>query len=174
MPAGVSAFRRLNDPPLKLVIASTGKLHDKLLGELLPADELAGGGVAGGAWRSRDGRVVILPNLDRGPFLAAMSRAVAVLYPTRYEGFGLPAIEAMALGVPLVAGNATSLPEVVGDAGVLVDPDDVEGFTAALRRVRDDAGFVAELVRKGKERAGQFTPERMGAEMRAVFAGMVP
>jgi glycosyltransferase involved in cell wall biosynthesis len=173
VPTGVSAFRRLGDPGLKLVIASTGKLHDKLLGELLPADELAGGGVDRGAWRSRDGRVIILPNLDRGPFLAAMSRAVAVLYPTRYEGFGLPAIEAMALGVPLVAGNATSLPEVVADAGVLVEPDDVEGFTAALRRVRDDAGFVSELVQKGKERAGQFTPERMGAEMRNVFAGMV-
>lgn len=171
VPTGVTAFRRLADPGLKLVIASTGQLHDKLLAELLPAGEPPGA-VDRGAWRSRDGRVVILPNLDRGPFLAALTRAAAVLYPTRYEGFGLPAIEAMAAGVPLVAGNATSLPEVVGDAGVLVDPDDVDGFTAALRRVLSDAGYVAVLVRKGRERAGLFTRERMGRGMREVFQQM--
>ena len=58
------------------------------------------GQLVDGVWRSRDGAVIVLPNLDRGPFLAAMAHAVGVVYPTRYEGFGLPAIEAMALGVP--------------------------------------------------------------------------
>ena len=164
VPAGVRAFRRLGDAGLKLIVASTGTLTERMLVDLLPAEEV--GCLTNGAWRSDDGAVVVLPNLDRVPFLAAMRHAAAVLYPTRYEGFGLPAIEAMALGVPLVAGNATSLPEVVGDAGRLVAPDDVAGFAAALREVLTDPG---ELVRRGRERATVFTPDRMGRELLAVF-----
>ncbi len=167
VPAGVRAVRRLAQPGVKLIVASTGTLTERMLADLLPAEEV--GQMVGGAWRSTDGAVVVLPNLDRVPFLAAMAHAAAVLYPTRYEGFGLPAIEAMALGVPLVAGNATSLPEVVGDAGRLVPPDDVDAFAAALREVMADPG---EWVRRGRERATLFTPERMGRELRAVLEGL--
>jgi glycosyltransferase involved in cell wall biosynthesis len=170
VPAGVRAFRRLSRPGLTLVIASTGTLTDRMLADLLPAGET--GSVVRGAWRSGDGAVVVLPNLDRRPFLAAMGHAAAVLYPTRYEGFGLPAIEAMALGVPLVAGAATSLPEVVGDAGRLVPPDDEAGFAAALRDVLDDSAVAADLVRRGTERVRLFTPERMGRELVGVLAAL--
>ena len=173
VPTGVAGFRRLGVPGVKLVVASTGVLNDGMLGQLLSANELAAGRIVDGVWRSDDGAMLVLPNLDRGPFLEAMAHAKAVYYPTRYEGFGLPAIEAMALGVPLVAGAATSLPEVVGDAGLLVDPDDVDGFAAALRVVLTDPGMAAELVRRGRERAGLFTLRRMGEEMRGVFARLV-
>ncbi len=172
LPTAVAGFRQLARPGVKLVIASTGLLHDDMLAELLPASELAGGRLDAGAWRSADGALLILPNLDRGPFLTAMAHAKAVVYPSRYEGFGLPTIEAMALGVPVVASRATSIPEVVGDAGLLVDPDDAAGFAAAIRRVLDDPNAVADLVRKGRERAGAFTLERMGEAMREVFRGM--
>jgi alpha-1,3-rhamnosyl/mannosyltransferase len=111
----------------------------------------------------------VLPNLEREPFLAAMARSRAVVYPTRFEGFGLPSVEAMALGVPLIAGNATAVPEVVGDAGLLVDPDDVAGFTDAYHRVLNDAALTAELVRRGKQRVVRFTLDRLGEEMLAVY-----
>ena len=69
--------------------------------------------------------------------------------------------------------HATSIPEVVGDAGLLVDPDDVDGFAAAMRTVLTDADTVERLVRRGKERAGLFTLKRMGGEMLAVFRRLV-
>jgi glycosyltransferase involved in cell wall biosynthesis len=169
VPTGVAGFRRLNAPGVRLVIASTGVMHEKMLGQLLPASELAAGRIVDGVWRSDDGAILVLPNLDRDPFLVAITHAKAVYYPTRYEGFGLPAIEAMALGVPLIAGGATSLPEVVGDAGLLVDPDDVDGFATAMRTVLTDPTTVATLVERGRERAKLFTLRRMGEEMQAVF-----
>jgi len=172
VPKGVAGFRRAALPDVKLVIASTGTLNERILAELLPAEELASGSIERGAWRSTDGAIIVLPNLDREPFLAAMSRAAVILYPTRYEGFGLPAVEAMTLGVPLIAGRSTSLPEVVGDAGLLVDPDDVDGFAHALRQILTEPIFAAVLVQKGKLRAREFTLERMGREMIAVFEEM--
>lgn len=173
MPKGVAGFRTIGLPDVKLVIASTGTLNERILAELLPAAEFANGAIRNGAWRSNDGAIIVLPNLDREPFLAAMVRAAVILYPTRYEGFGLPAIEAMTLGVPLVAGRSTSLPEVVADAGLLVDPDDVAGFAQAMRQILTEPVFAAVLVQKGKLRAREFTLERMGREMVAVFEGML-
>lgn len=169
VPTAVAAFRTLARPRTRLVIASTGMLTDPLLSDLLPAGEKADGRIAGGVWTSDDKAVLVLPNLDRGPFLAAMAHAVGVVYPTRYEGFGLPAIEAMALGVPLVAGNATSLPEVVGDAGLLVGPDDTWGFAGAMSLLLDDAKIPADLVRRGFDRVKLFSFDRMGGQMRAVL-----
>ena len=170
VPAAVNAFRRLGVPGVKFVVAGTGVLHERMLADLLPAAEREGGGIGGGCWRSGNGAVLVLPSLDRAPFLAAMAHAAAVVYPSRYEGFGLPAIEAMALGVPLVAGRATSLPEVVADGGLLVDPDDMDALAGGMRTVLTDPGLTAELVRRGTERARLFTLERMGHGMRDVLA----
>jgi glycosyltransferase involved in cell wall biosynthesis len=86
-----------------------------------------------------------------------MSGATVFLYPSLYEGFGIPTIEAMACGIPVIASNSTSLPEVVGDAGLLVDPDNTEEIATALSRILDDASLRDELVRKGLERCKDFT-----------------
>jgi glycosyltransferase involved in cell wall biosynthesis len=80
-----------------------------------------------------------------------------VAVPSRYEGFGLPAAEAMAHGRPLVAARATALPEVAGDAGVLVDPDDVDGWGAAIARLLDDAGERRRRVAAGRARVADLS-----------------
>jgi glycosyltransferase involved in cell wall biosynthesis len=83
--------------------------------------------------------------------------AIAYIDPSLYEGFGLQAAEALACATPVISSDRTSLPEVVGDAGILLDPGDVEGFADALRRVALDPAFAAELGRKGVAQAARFT-----------------
>lgn len=90
-----------------------------------------------------------LANLYRG--------AVGLVFPSLYEGFGLPPLEAMACGVPVLTSNVCSLPEVVGDAAVLVDPFDVEGITEGIRRLTEDNVLRDQLRRKGLDRARQFS-----------------
>jgi glycosyltransferase involved in cell wall biosynthesis len=79
------------------------------------------------------------------------------VFPSRGEGFGLPPLEAMACGTPVVASRASSVPEVVGDAGVLVDPDDVADFAGGLERVIGSPAIREDLVRRGRERAKEFS-----------------
>jgi len=85
------------------------------------------------------------------------SVATVVAVPSTYEGFGLPAAEAMAAGVALVAANTTALPEVVGDAGLLVAPGDVPAWADALDRLLDDPGGRARLADRGRERVQRYT-----------------
>jgi glycosyltransferase involved in cell wall biosynthesis len=86
--------------------------------------------------------------------------ALALVFPSLYEGFGLPALEAMACGTPVVTSGITALPEVVGDAAVVVDPYDVESIVWGIRRVVEDSTLREELRRKGLERAKQFSWDR--------------
>jgi glycosyltransferase involved in cell wall biosynthesis len=79
-----------------------------------------------------------------------------LLFPSLYEGFGWPPLEAMACGTPVVCSNAASLPEVVGDAGLMTAPHDVEGLVDRLRALMNDPGFAENLVKKGFARAGLF------------------
>jgi glycosyltransferase involved in cell wall biosynthesis len=94
-------------------------------------------------------------------FLPALySGALAFVFPSLYEGFGLPPLEAMACGTPVLASNVTAMPEVVGDAGLLVDPYDVEAIAHGIRRLVENTALREELRKKGLERAKQFTWER--------------
>ncbi len=85
------------------------------------------------------------------------SGAVCFIYPSYFEGFGLPVVEAMQCGVPVIAGNRTSLPEVVGSAGLLFDPFDARALADAITRLIDDLGYRAELRAKGLKRASEFS-----------------
>jgi glycosyltransferase involved in cell wall biosynthesis len=90
--------------------------------------------------------------------LAHLYRAAGVLaFPSHYEGFGLPALEALHASCPVVASERGSLPEVVGDAGLLLPPDDVDAWSEALWRVLSDTALASDLRRRGPERARQFT-----------------
>jgi glycosyltransferase involved in cell wall biosynthesis len=166
LPLAVRAIRQLNRPDVRLIVATTGILNDRMLDDLLPAEERNHGAIHGAIWTSADGQIRLLPNLAREPFLAALAHASGMVYPSRYEGFGLPTIEAMALGVPVLACRATSLTEVVGDAGLLVDPDDPAALAVAMARVIDDAALRQQLIAAGHQRLPRFTPERMGQAAR--------
>ncbi len=115
------------------------------------------------------GRVLLSGYIADPDVPAVLSAATALLYPSLYEGFGLPALEAMACGTPVVAANTSSLPEVVGEAGLLVDPLRVEEIAAAVRRLLADDGLRADLARRGRDRAGLFTWERCARETMAVL-----
>jgi glycosyltransferase involved in cell wall biosynthesis len=102
--------------------------------------------------------------------LAILYRLAAVfVFPSLYEGFGLPPLEAMASGTPVVTSNVSSLPEVAGDAAILVDPYDVDSIVDGLRRVVGDRAVAADLRRRGLERAREFSWERSVEKTRQVY-----
>jgi alpha-1,3-rhamnosyl/mannosyltransferase len=108
----------------------------------------------GARWHSR---VHVVGRVADDALVTLYRGADCFVFPSRGEGFGLPPLEAMACGTPVVASRASSIPEVVGDAGVLVDPDDVAEIAGALERVVGSPSVRAELVRRGRERALGFT-----------------
>lgn len=95
---------------------------------------------------------------------ALYASATAVVIPSRYEGFGLPCLEAMACGVPVVASSCGALPEIVGDAALLVGPDDGEGFAQALLAAACEEGTRSQLIFAGRRRSALFTWDRTAAE----------
>jgi glycosyltransferase involved in cell wall biosynthesis len=102
-------------------------------------------------------RVAFTGPLDDGALRALYAGAAVFAFPSRFEGFGLPPLEAMALGAPVVCTTAASLPEVVGDAALLFDPGDAATLAGLLSRVLDDADLAADLRARGLVRARRLT-----------------
>jgi glycosyltransferase involved in cell wall biosynthesis len=103
---------------------------------------------------------------------ALYSAADLFVYPSLYEGFGIPPLEAMACGTPVVTANVSSLPEVVGDAALTVNPLEVEEISTAMERVLTDATLRQTLSKRGLERAKEFTWERMARLTVEVYQSM--
>src|ERR671910_459574 len=103
------------------------------------------------------GRVRRTGRIPRADLLAIVRGATALTFPSRYEGFGLPVLEAMSLGTPVLAADAASLPEVVGDAGRLIDAGDVDAWGQAMLELLGDGDERERLVAAGRERVGQFS-----------------
>jgi glycosyltransferase involved in cell wall biosynthesis len=182
-----------------LLSASAKRPHKNLL-RLLDAHALLGGG-GGGGGRARP--VLVLPGYatphedelraraaalgtsDDVRFVGWVSDADmeglyaladAFVFPSLYEGFGLPVLEAMARGVPVACSDRSSLPEVAGDAALLFSPEDVGAMAAALTRLLDDEALRARLSAAGVERAASFTWARTAeltvASYRRALAGL--
>jgi glycosyltransferase involved in cell wall biosynthesis len=108
-------------------------------------------------YRLEAGSVIIPGLIGHDDMPAVYSLAGALLFPSYYESFGIPLVEAMACGCPVITSNAPACPEVVGDAALLVDPDDVEGLAKAMLRIVREPDLVAHLRLSGLERARRFS-----------------
>jgi glycosyltransferase involved in cell wall biosynthesis len=102
-------------------------------------------------------RIIQLDYLPRAILFRLIRTARAVMFPSLYEGFGLPALEAIQLGTPVVASNVSSLPEVVGDAGLLVDPYSISAIAEAMTRISTDHALYDQLIAAGPAQAAKFT-----------------
>ncbi len=137
---------RRDSPPMLLLAGKRGWLYDSLLQSVQS--------------RGLGDFVKFADYVERDDLPALYSGALALTFPSLYEGFGLPPLEAMSCGTPVLASNSSSVPEVVGDAGILLDPKDAHAWADAVERIMRDGVLRDELSRKGLSRAAQFTWER--------------
>lgn len=156
--SALRAFEAVADrhPDHELLVVGARGWHDDELVDRLQASRFAS-------------RVHLLGRVSDDELIALYRGAACFLFPSRYEGFGFPPLEALACGAPVVSSSATTLPEVVGGAGLLVDPHDVPAMAGALDRVLGDAGLAADLRARGPERAREFSWARCAADTVAVY-----
>lgn len=119
------------------------------------------------------GEVRMLGYVAQDELPAIYAGAQLLAYPSLYEGFGLPPLEAMACGVPVIASRRASLPEVVGEAGLMVEPLDTEAIARNMQVLIEDAALHATLSRAGRERAQMFTWRRFAHETIAVYKKVI-
>jgi glycosyltransferase involved in cell wall biosynthesis len=145
IPAALAAFERATAEglPHTLVVAGARGWRDDAVADML-----------------RQPRIRVLGEVRDEQLVELYRGADCLVFPSLYEGFGFPVLEAMACGTPVVCAHRTSLPEVAGDAAVLVDPDDTSAFAAALADVLSSETRRAELAEAGVARAREFTWRR--------------
>jgi alpha-1,3-rhamnosyl/mannosyltransferase len=168
---------RRNLPMLARALAAVrtraATLHDVTL-VLAGVDRDAGDTLREVSARAGGAPLVVFAGQTPDSTLLALYRsAAALVYPSRYEGFGLPPLEAMACGVPVIAAAAASIPEVVGRAGVLLDPDDEAGWADAIQQVLEDPAHAARLAAAGLERASSFSWQRTAIETARVYRSLL-
>jgi glycosyltransferase involved in cell wall biosynthesis len=135
--------------------------------------------IAGGRWwgtgeaeaaaAAPDGSVLFLGRVDDDTRLVLLETADALLYVSRFEGFGLPPLEAMAASTPVLAGDAAAVPEVTGGAALLVDPLDVGAITEGIRRIVTDDHLRQDLIARGRARVSHYDVATTGAALRAAL-----
>jgi glycosyltransferase involved in cell wall biosynthesis len=116
------------------------------------------------------GDSVVFPGfIDDDDLPALYSAAIALAYPSLYEGFGLPVLEAMACGTPVITSDRSSLPEVTADAGLQIDPLDVDAWTAGLTAIVEDTALREILIARGLAQAKRFNWERAAGELLSIY-----
>lgn len=177
-PPGASAVadvrRRLGLPPRYFLAVGNPKPHKNLallarIAERLPAPLVVLAGEARAEALGMPAGTRALEQVQEEDLPGLYGGAIALLFPSRYEGFGLPALEAMASGSPVIAARTSSLPEVVGDAGMLLDPDETEAWLDASVRLSRDEAARNRLADLGRERAARFTWEACARQTLAVY-----
>ncbi len=151
LPRLVEAYARVRAPGVPLVLLGPrGWEYDEIFRRVEALD--------------LSGRVVFPGFVSREELPLWYNGATIMVYPSLYEGFGLPPLEAMACGTPVLTSNSSSLPEVVGTAGLQVPPDDTDAMAAEMQRLLDDATLRSELSQRGVERARLFSWTKMAQE----------
>jgi glycosyltransferase involved in cell wall biosynthesis len=116
-----------------------------------------------------EGKVILTDTLSREEVSALYRKAIALTFPSFYEGFGLPVLEAQSLGVPVLTSNTSSLPEVAGEGALYVDPYNAEEIARGMERIAFDENLRRDLIKKGYENIKRFSWERAAKELLKVF-----
>jgi alpha-1,3-rhamnosyl/mannosyltransferase len=119
-------------------------------------------------------RIIIRDSVAADELVALYNRAEALVFPSLYEGFGLPILEAMACGCPVLCSDTTAPPEVAGDAALLLPPNDDAAIAAAMRRIVEDRALQQSLSERGIRRAALFDWQKMAAETVRLYAEIAP
>ncbi len=152
-----SDFKRTDKRGFKLLLA--GKAHEEFVGPLKEIIKETG----------QEKNIIFLDYMSERDLSILLSFAEFMVYPSLYEGFGLPLLEAMACGCPVVCSDISSLPEVAGKAAYFFDPYSEKAITAAMKKVSGDDGLKAEMVRKGFTQIGKFSWEKTQKETFEVY-----
>lgn len=118
-------------------------------------------------------RVRLLQGVPFADFPALYAGAVASIYMSRFEGFGIPVLESLCCDTPVVTSNVSSMPEAGGDAALYADPDDVDTVAAHLQHLLDDQNFRQQCIEKGRIHRMKFAPEKVSADMLAVYKSLL-
>jgi glycosyltransferase involved in cell wall biosynthesis len=158
----VAAFATVAQADDDVTLVIGGHLPSRTEAPLLdPRPQVAALGIAD--------NVRFIGSVDEAHKPALLRGAACAVFPSRYEGFGLPVLEALACGTPLVASNASSLPELVGDAGFTLDPSDTKGLAGAILACLVDESLASELRRRGPQQAARFSWSRTARETLSVY-----
>ncbi len=162
LPMLIRAFAELvKDPSLQDVKLYIGGSKGWYYNEIFATAERLG--------LTKSGRVTFLGRVPDEQLPLWYNVATVVAYPSLYEGFGLPALEAMSCGTPVLASNTSALPEVVGDAGLLLDPSDEGAWLDGMKQVLSDEQLRDELAVKAREQASRFSWDRSARETVVVY-----
>lgn len=126
-----------------------------------------------GSWQAGPGKWLLQEFGDDQTLANLYASASAFIYPSLYEGFGIPLLEAMAAGCPVIASNTSSIPEVVGNAGLLFNPENPDDLVQKIEKIINDKTLAKNLIDKGKIRARQFTWENMADKVYGVYVRLL-
>ncbi|MEM7346248.1 MAG: glycosyltransferase family 1 protein, partial [Chloroflexota bacterium] len=185
-PEALAAVRKkygLGDTPFLLSVGTIQprKNYQRLIEVLAQIDQPIDLAIIGGngwsneavfnevARQNLENRVHFLGFVDDADLPTLYSAATLFIYPSLYEGFGMPLLEAMACGLPIISSNRSAMPEVVGAAGLLVDPYDTAGMVTAITKLLEDSSQRHYLAEAGKARVAEFTWGHMATQLQALY-----